>query len=72
MGKWLLPRDKKETRTCFSCGSYKMRGQFYEWYTHPALQSTLGGKLNGIICSNCARREAGSRYWKEIKATHDR
>ena len=67
MGKWLSPRDKKETRTCFSCGSYKMRAQFYNWYSHPALASILGNKLNGIICSNCARREAGSKYWKDIK-----
>ena len=67
MGKWLLPRGKKETRTCFSCGIHKMRAQFYDWYSHPALTSVLGNKLNGIICSNCARREAGSRYWKELK-----
>ena len=67
MEKWLLLRDKKETRTCFSCGSYKMRAQFYDWYSHPALTSVLGNKLNGIICSNCARREAGSRYWKKVK-----
>ena len=67
MGKWLLPRDRKEARTCFSCGDYKMRAQFYDWYSHPALTNVLGNKLNGIICSNCAKREAGSKYWKEIK-----
>ena len=67
MERWLSPRDKKETRTCFSCGSYKMRAQFYDWYSHPALVNVLGNKLNGIICSNCAKREAGSRYWKAVK-----
>ena len=67
MGKWLSPRDRKETRACFSCGTYKMRAQFYDWYSHPALSDALGNELNGIICSNCARREAGSRNWKEIK-----
>ena len=66
MGKWLSPRDKKETRTCFSCGSYKMRAQFYDWYTHPALISILGSNLNGIICSNCARREAGTKHRKKL------
>ena len=67
MEKWLLPRDKKETRTCFSCGVYKMRAQFYNWYSHPALANVLGNKLNGIICSNCAKREAGLKNWKRVK-----
>ena len=67
MGKWLSRRGKKETRTCFSCSAYKMRAQFYDWYSHPSLTSILGNKLNGIICSNCARREAGSRNWNIIK-----
>ena len=67
MEKWLLPRGKKETRACFACGTYKMKAQFYEWYPHPALKTILGGKLNGIICSKCARREAGSKYWKEME-----
>ena len=67
MEKWLSQRDKKETRTCFSCSSYKMRAQFYNWYSHPALINTLGNKLNGIICSNCARREAGSKHWEKVK-----
>ena len=67
MEKWLLPRGKKETRACFSCDTYKMRAQFYEWYPNPALKTILGTNLNGIICSNCAKREAGSKYWKKIK-----
>ena len=67
MGKWLSRRDKKETRTCFSCGSYKMSAQFYYWYSHPALKSILENKLNGIICSNCAKREAGSNNWEDVK-----
>tara|TARA_Y100000310_G_C20018265_1_gene506192 strand:- start:276 stop:491 length:216 start_codon:yes stop_codon:yes gene_type:complete len=67
MERWLSLRGKKETRTCFSCGSSKMTAQFYDWYSHPALTSILGNNLNGIICSNCARREAGSKNWKEIK-----
>ena len=67
MAKWLLLRDKKETRTCFSCNTYKMRAQFYDWYSHPAITNILGNKLNGIICSNCAKREAGSRNWNIIK-----
>ena len=72
MERWLLPRGKKETRTCFSCGTYKMRAMFYEWYSHPALKSILDNEFNGIICSKCAKREAGSHRWKEIKGSHDR
>ena len=67
MEKWLLPRDKKETRACFSCGTYKMKARFYEWYSHPALANILGNNLNGIICSSCAKREAGSNFWEDIK-----
>tara|TARA_Y100000310_G_scaffold240377_1_gene244206 strand:+ start:209 stop:424 length:216 start_codon:yes stop_codon:yes gene_type:complete len=67
MEKWLSPRDSKETRTCFSCGLYKIRAKFYNWYPHPALLGILGNKLTGIICSKCARREAGSKYWKEME-----
>ena len=67
MGKWLSPRDKKETRTCFSCSTYKVRAKFYTWYPHPALKNLLGKELNGIICSKCANREAGSNLWKVIK-----
>ena len=66
MEKWLSLRDKKETRVCFSCGSYKMRAQFYNWHSHPALKSLLGNNLNGIICSKCAKREAGSHNWGRI------
>ena len=67
MQKWLSPRDKKETRACFSCKDYKVRAQFYYWYSHPALTNVLGNNLNGIICSNCAKREAGSTRWKKVK-----
>jgi hypothetical protein len=67
MEKWLLPRGKKETRTCFSCGSYKMRAMFYEWYPSPSIKSILGTEMHGIICSRCAMREAGSNHWNYIK-----
>ena len=67
MEKWLLPRDKKETRTCFSCSTYKMNAQFYEWYPHPAIQSFMGDEIKGIICSPCAKRETGDRYFKNLK-----
>ena len=62
MGKWLSPRGDKETRTCDSCGSYKMRAKFYDWYHHPAL-SFLEDERIGVICTPCARREAGSNNW---------
>ena len=68
MEKWLSPRDKKETRVCFSCGTYKMKARFYDWYAHPGLTSILGQKLHGVICSSCAKREAGSHYWSKINA----
>ena len=66
MEKWLLRKDKKQTRVCSSCGTYKMNAMFYDWYHHPAL-SFLGERRIGVICTPCANREAGSKHWKEIK-----
>mgnify|MGYP003113445976 CR=1 FL=1 len=67
MEKWLSPRDNKETRACFSCGDYKMKAQFYDWYSHPALKTITNSKYYGAICSKCAKREAGSNYFDNIK-----
>ena len=67
MERWLSPRDEKETRVCDSCGKYKMKAQFYNWYSHPALNRVIGSRLNGVICTPCAQREAGSRNWDKIK-----
>ena len=66
MEKWLLPRDKKETRACDSCNTYKMKAIFYDWYHHPSL-SFLEDEKIGVICTPCAKREAGSSRWKGIK-----
>ena len=66
MAKWLLPRDKKETRACDSCGKYKQYSQFYDWHHHPGL-SFLGEGRIGVICMPCAKREAGSKPWERIK-----
>ena len=66
MEQWLLPRDNKETRTCDACGSYKMRAQFYDWHSHPAIKSITEERLL-IICLPCAKREAGSRHFSSIK-----
>ena len=65
MEKWLFPRDKKESRSCFSCEDYKMKAQFYDWHSHPALK-TIINKYHGAICSKCARREAGSNHFNRI------
>tara|TARA_Y100000310_G_scaffold334134_1_gene413151 strand:+ start:97 stop:303 length:207 start_codon:yes stop_codon:yes gene_type:complete len=65
MVKWLSLRGDKETRTCFSCGTYKMRAKFYNWYHHPALSFMEDGRI-GVICTPCAKREAGSKLWKEM------
>ena len=61
MGKWLKLRDKKESGSCYSCGKYKMKARLYNWYHHPAL-SFLGNGLIGIICKQCAQREAGAKF----------
>ena len=66
MEKWLLPRDRKETRTCDSCGKYKMRARFYNWFHNPAIRF-MGDERIGVICMPCAKREAGSRLWAKIK-----
>ena len=65
MVKWLLPRDKKETRACDSCGKYKQYSQFYDWHHHPGL-SFLGEGRIGVVCMPCAKREAGSKQWEKI------
>ena len=67
MERWLLPRDRKETRTCDSCGSYKMRAKFYNWNHHPSISFMGDGEI-GVICTPCAKREAGSRLWRTIKS----
>ena len=66
MGKWLSQRDEKETRTCDSCGNYKIMSRFYNWYHHPAIKFIGEGRI-GVICTPCARREAGSKHWLRIK-----
>ena len=66
MGEWLSLRDSRETRACDSCGAYKMRAKFYNWYHHPSL-SFMEDERIGVICTPCARREAGSSMWKAIK-----
>tara|TARA_R100000808_G_C2146117_1_gene154009 strand:- start:455 stop:664 length:210 start_codon:yes stop_codon:yes gene_type:complete len=66
MEKWLLPRDKKETRTCDSCSKYKMKAIFYDLYHHPALKFLGDGRI-GVICRSCAAREAGSKLWKRMQ-----
>ena len=66
MEKWLLPRDRKETRTCDSCGKYKMKARFYDWFHNSAVRF-MGDERIGVICMLCAKREAGSRLWAKIK-----
>ena len=66
MEKWLLPRDRKETRVCDSCGSYKMKAKFYDWFHHPSLTFMEDERI-GVICTPCAKREAGSKLWKRMK-----
>ena len=58
---FLSVRDKKEERACFSCGTYKMKAQFYNWY------SIIEDRLLGVICGKCAKREAGSKAIEQIK-----
>ena len=64
MGKWLLRRGRKESRACYSCGTYKMQAIFFDWYRHPAIN--VEDEKIGVICTPCAKREAGSRNWKRI------
>jgi hypothetical protein len=66
MGKWLLRRSKKESRACYSCGNYKMQSIFFDWHHHPSLKFLGEGRI-GVICTPCARREAGSRNWSRVK-----
>tara|TARA_Y100001938_G_C8021624_1_gene395640 strand:+ start:217 stop:441 length:225 start_codon:yes stop_codon:yes gene_type:complete len=72
MEKWLSLRGNKETRVCDSCGTYKLKAIFYNWYNHPALKGVFRNKYSeveriGVICTPCAKREAGSNNWDKIK-----
>jgi hypothetical protein len=65
MGKWFIARDSKESRSCETCREYKMRGQFYDWYGHPALSSTY--KIEKLVmCGNCAKREVGLKGFRKL------
>ena len=66
MGEWLSLRGDKETRACDSCGKYKMKAKFYNWHHHPSL-SFMEDERIGVICTPCARREAGSSIWKVMQ-----
>jgi|19_taG_2_1085344.scaffolds.fasta_scaffold45347_3 hypothetical protein len=67
MERWLSPRGKKETGVCTSCGTYKMKALFYNWFHHPALKFLGEGRI-GVLCTPCAKREAGSNEWKKVKS----
>ena len=54
-------RDRLEERACFSCGKYKMKAQFYNWY------SIVEQRLLGVICGKCAKRETGSKHIERLK-----
>ena len=58
---FLSLRGGLEERACFSCGTYKMRAQFYNWY------SVIEQIKLGVICGKCAKREAGSKAIESLK-----
>lgn len=63
---WISKRDKKETGKCCACGTYKMNAQFYDWYSHPCISKLLQDKYHGKICIKCAKREAGTKHFKDL------
>ena len=66
MVKWFEARDRKESRPCEACKEYKMGGQFYDWYNHPALSSVYKRKVL-VVCTNCAKRETGRAGFIKLK-----
>jgi len=62
---WLQQRDKKESSRCECCKVYVMGGQFYWWHSHPALPQKHFEPM--LICSKCAKREAGVKGFKKLK-----
>ena len=67
MALWFRQRDRKESRSCQTCREYKMGGQFYDWYGHPALSHTYSmGVL--VMCTKCAKRELGPVGFKKLNS----
>jgi|TARA_B100001250_G_scaffold174710_1_gene150268 hypothetical protein len=64
MAKWFEARGRKESRSCETCKEYKMGGQFYDWYGHPAFPFK-DNKL--VICTNCTKRETGRKGFIKLK-----
>ena len=65
-GEMVITKRQKRNQTCNSCGNYKMRATFYNWFHNPAI-SFMGDERIGIICMPCAKREAGSKLWGKMK-----
>tara|TARA_Y100000401_G_scaffold55907_1_gene44275 strand:+ start:18996 stop:19205 length:210 start_codon:yes stop_codon:yes gene_type:complete len=61
---WLKQRDSKEHRQCETCKNVAY-GQYYYWYSHPALGNIVDREPL-VICSKCTRREAGKNYYKKL------
>ena len=61
MAIWFKQRDSKETRKYEACKEYVTYGQFYDWYSHPALSNLIKREKPLIICTKCTKRETGGK-----------
>tara|TARA_Y100000401_G_scaffold117418_1_gene126127 strand:- start:687 stop:935 length:249 start_codon:yes stop_codon:yes gene_type:complete len=53
----------KQTRACDCCGDWKRSSYFYNWTSDC---NHLTGDWIMIVCSRCAKREAGSKLWRKL------
>tara|TARA_Y100000310_G_scaffold336027_1_gene419530 strand:+ start:92 stop:280 length:189 start_codon:yes stop_codon:yes gene_type:complete len=58
----IIEKGIKTSGKCKCCGNYKMKSQFYKWY------SPFDNRLiYDMICIKCAKREFGSKRAKAFK-----
>lgn len=64
--RWIVKQPRKQQNKCCACGTYKVNAQFYDWYVHPCISGLFKDTMIGIICIKCAKREAGTKHFREI------
>tara|TARA_R100000664_G_scaffold34041_1_gene53604 strand:- start:143 stop:361 length:219 start_codon:yes stop_codon:yes gene_type:complete len=58
--------NSKTSRACECCGKYKMKANFYRWYSIIQKDEDNNRLLLGIVCNNCAIREGlGNKFLKK-------
>ena len=58
--------DSKTSRACECCGKYKMKANFYRWYSVVRRDRDGSPLFLAIVCNYCGVREGlGSKFLKK-------